>query len=395
VSKYRFQLLRFFLLPLLTVSFATGLAQQLEPVFSGLVRPVYALPAPAAPERFYLAQLDGYIHVLEDGVLRAEPFLNLSGRVTALQGEQGFFSFAFHPGFVRNGRLFAICTEAGSDDVVLSEFHASSPYLAESEPVRELLRVTAGEPFHLGGQVAFGPDGYLYASFGDGTRTVERLRTERLAQDLSVLNGKLVRIDVDVVSAGQPYSIPFDNPLLQRSGARGEIFAYGLRNPWKFSFDAVTGELFLSDVGEDRWEEINLISAGGNYGWPLMEGNECFRFHDTGAFADPDCPEQSAAARPYLAPIVAYAHLGVDPLGGQSVTGGHVYRGSTWPEWLGLYFYGDFVSGNIWTFDVADPAAQPSLWLQTNHAISSFVEDAAGELYILTIAGEFLKLMAE
>jgi glucose/arabinose dehydrogenase len=377
---------------LLLLAFApAGLAQHLETVHSGLVRPVHAVAAPDAPDRFYIAQLDGYIHVLENGVLLEQPFLNLAGRVTALQGEQGFFTFAFHPGFSRNGRLFAMYTEAGSDDVVLNEFQAISPFLAEPEPSRELLRVAAGEPFHHGGQAAFGPDGYLYASFGDGIRSVTRLRAERLAQDLGVLNGKLVRIDVDRPGEDRSYSVPADNPFVGQPGARSEIYAYGLRNPWKFSFDPAGGELYLADVGEDRWEEINRITAGGNYGWPFMEGGECFIYHDSGALADPACPAQHGS----LLPVAAYPHLNLDPSGGNSVTGGHVYRGTAWPQWQGLYFFGDFVSGRIWTLDVADPHATPRLWLDTDHAISSFVPDAAGELHMLPLAREFLRLVAE
>jgi glucose/arabinose dehydrogenase len=171
-------------------------------------------------------------------------------------------------------------------------------------------------------------------------------------------------------------------------GARPEIYAYGFRNPWKFSFDRMSGELYLSDVGNDRWEEVNRVVPGGNYGWPAMEGSECFTFYDTFLPFDPECPESGR----FALPLWAYTHLDRDPEGGNAITGGYVYRGEAHPAWQGLYFFGDFVSGRIWTLDVETPGAEAQLWLDTPYAISSFVEDAAGELYILTIDGGLYRL---
>lgn len=387
----RFHSVRNPLLILCLALFGLSQAQQLEPVYTGLVTPVHAQVLPEAPQRFYIGDLNGHIRILEDGVLLERQFLNLAARVTGLQGEQGFYSFAFHPDFSRNGRLFATYTEKGTGGVVLAEFHAADAFQAAPEPVRELLRVPHADPFHHGGQVAFGPDGYLYASFGDGIHpagSAERQRATTPSQDLGLLHGKLVRLDVD---GAAPYAIPPDNPFTAEPGARAEIFALGLRNPWKFSFDRLTGELYLSDVGADRWEEINRIKPGGNYGWPYMEGRECFQYDDNWEYADPDCPGYTDGG-PFELPIATYTHVNRDPLGGNSVTGGFVYRGSARPQWYGLYFFGDFVSGRIWTLDVTAPGAEAQLWLETGHALSGFVEDAAGELYVLTIAGEFLRL---
>ncbi len=364
-----------------------GATQTLEPVLTDLVKPVFASPAPGISDRLYIAGLDGFIHVLENGELLSEPFLGLSGEVTALKGEQGFYSFAFHPGFAENGRFFVSYTEALSDDIVLREFHAESPIQADPEPVRELLRVEVDEPFHHGGALAFGPDGYLYASFGDGIFSITLLRDTLIAQDLSSLRGKLVRLDVD---GGDPYAIPEDNPFVGREGARGEIWASGFRNPWKFSFDRLTGELYVADVGNDDWEEVNRVTRGGNYGWPAMEGPNCFRYYDTYELVDPNCPKSDA----YQRPLIAYTHLRYDMEGGNSVTGGYVYRGSNL-EWQGLYFFADFVSGRIWTFDPNNPEAEAKLWLDTNFPISSLVQDASGELYILAISGGLYRLAAE
>ena len=372
----------FRLLTLLGSLLATGaLAQTLEPVTTDLVRPVFASPAPGVPGRLYVAQLDGQIHMLENGELSETLFLDLSGRVTALEGEQGFYSFAFHPDFAVNGRFFVAYTEVGTGDVVVMEHHAPTPEAADPVPVRELLRVPVDEPFHHGGQLAFGPDGYLYASFGDGIFSIDLLHDAQVSQDLGDLRGKLVRLDVD---SSIPYAIPPDNPFVDQAGARPEIYAYGFRNPWKFSFDRATGELYVADVGNDRWEEVNRVSAGGNYGWPAMEGRECFQYYDDFTFVDPDCPTSER----YELPLVAYRHLDRDPEGGNAVTGGFVYRGERHPDWQGRYFFADFVSGRIWTVDAsAEGKVEPELWLETPYAISAFVEDEAGELYILTITG--------
>lgn len=380
--------LRIFL-PLLLLA-PLSLAQRLEPVFSGLVRPVFATPAPGQPERLYVAQLDGQIHILEDGRLLEPPFLDLSGRVTALEGEQGFYSFAFHPDFPSNGRLFAAYTEFGTDDVVVTEHRAFSPDRADPRPVRELLRVPVDEPFHHGGYLAFGPDGFLYGSFGDGIFSIGILHERQVAQDLGNLLGTVVRLDVDGAEGGEPYAVPADNPFVGVAGARPEIYAYGFRNPWKFSFDRRTGDLFVSDVGNDRWEEIDRVVKGGNYGWPAMEGPECFQYYDDFSFVDPDCEGSSR----YLLPLAVYRHLDRDPEGGNAVTGGFVYRGERHPEWRGRYFFADFVSGRIWTVDAGAEAAEPELWLDTPHAISAFVEEAEGELYILTIGGALYALAA-
>lgn len=360
-----------------------------EPVLQGLELPVSATTDGSRDGKLYISELAGTVRVYQNGTLLPRPFLDLAGDVTALSGEDGFYTIAFHPGYPRDRRFYAAYVEVGSDDLVVMEFRAL-PSLAAADPsYRKLvLRVPVDQPFHHGGQLAFGPDGYLYISTGDGQEANHWLHEPPfVAQDLSTLRGKVLRIDVD---HGDPYAIPASNPFAGRSGARGEIWAYGFRNPWKMAFDPATGDLYLGDVGNDRWEEVDRIVKGGNYGWPIREGPECQAFPDTPGLVDPQC-----ATLPLLPPAAAYAHPSIDPQGGDAVTGGVVVRGSRFPSLEGRYLYGDFEEGRIWSL-----ARQPNgtdrveLLADTDYQITSFVETLDGQLYLTDMGGSLVRITA-
>jgi glucose/arabinose dehydrogenase len=368
-----------------------SLALSLEPVVSGLAKPIYATHAGDGSGTLYTASLDGFVQTIDGGVIAETPFLDLRSRMTSLTGEQGFYSLAFHPDYRRTGRLFVSYTERGSGNVIVAEYRASGtpPTVAPGAEERILLQVAVDEPLHHGGQLAFGPDGHLYVGIGDGIRSLEILqRRPWPASDLGDLRGKLLRLDTDCGACGGGlYGVPADNPFIGVAGARPEVWALGFRNPWKFSFDRTTGHLYLGDVGNDRWEEVNRVVPAGDYGWPRREGEECLRLTDGTPFAA-DCD-----TTPTRAPLAVYGHPQIDPAGGNAITGGYVYRGSAQPALVGRYLYADWVSGRIWSLDV-DGNAGVELLLDTDLNISSFVEDEAGELYLLEIGGTLYRIAA-
>lgn len=354
--------------------------------------PVYATHAGDGSGRLFVVELEGLIRVWHEGNWQAQPFIDLRSRIQALYGEQGLYSVAFHPDFADNGRFFVSYAQRGSGHLIVAEHRAEAGGMWADPDAFELilLDVEPFEPFHYGGQLAFGPDGYLYVGIGDtigsGDHELLRRQVPPAAQDLRSWHGTVLRLDVD---RGLPYAIPPDNPFVADPEARPEIYAYGFRNPYKFSFDRESGALYLADVGWSSWEEVNLIRAGGNYGWPAKEGPQCARFPDDGALVVANCE----TAADYLDPVAYYGHVPRDPRGGRAIIGGYVYRGSSLPELLGRYLFGDFVSGRIWALhEVA-----PELWLMqelldTDLAIVSFAEDEAGELYVLDLRGGIYRL---
>ncbi len=364
-------------------------AIELQLIADSLTLPTYATHAGDGSRRLFIVQLDGFVRVWQDGELLETPFLDLDGIVTALAGEQGMYSIVFHPEFADNRRFFVSYTEFGTDDLVVVEHQAfrSNPNLAYRQAYRqEIIRYSPHDPYHHGGQLKFGPDGYLYVSVGDGTGPLFEPREDfDVAQHLDVLAGSLLRLDVD---SATPYAIPADNPFTALPWVRPEIYAYGFRNPWRFSFDPETEHLYLGDVGNYDWEEINLIRAGGNYGWPAREGPVCFVFPSNLEPAIEDCDNPR-----YLAPLLAYGHVAFDAQGGNAVIGGYVYRGEDFPELQGLYFYGDFTNGRIWAFDTTLAEPKGELLLETDLRITSFVENEAGELYVLDILGGMYRLV--
>jgi len=345
-------------------------------VASGLSKPLY-VTSPPADSRLFIVEQGGKVRILANGSLRATPFLDITSKVLT-GGERGLLSIAFHPDYASNGRFFVNYSTAGGGGNHIgrvSEFRVSlDPNVAS--PVENVI-LDVEQPFsnHNGGQLAFGPDGYLYIGLGDGGAGND---PQDNAQANTTLLGSLLRIDID---SGPPYVSPVDNPYVGTSG-RNEIWAIGLRNPWRFSFDG--GSLYIGDVGQDAREEIDIVAAtaaGLNYGWPQLEGNRC----NTGA----NVVNCSTSGR--VAPLVEYSH----PLG-HSVTGGYVYRGSELPSLVGHYFYGDFSGGWIRSFKlVGGTATEQHDWtpeLGIVPGLSSFGRDASGNLYVIGIGGDIYRL---
>ncbi len=337
---------------------------QLLPVVSGFERPTYLTHA--FDDRLFVVEQAGRIEVLHEGRVLDEPFLDIQGRVRSDGLEQGLLSVAFHPNYVDNGRFFVNYTDREGTTVVAGyQVSTADPNRADPDSEQVLMRIAQPYQNHNGGQLQFGPDGYLYVGMGDGGSAGDPLNQ---GQDPSTLLGALLRIDVE--DSGQ-YNIPLDNPFTDDDGLRGEIWAFGLRNPWRFSFDRQNGDLYIADVGQNLLEEINYqpsASPGGeNYGWNVLEGTRCYL-------------RDGCDTSRYIIPIAEYGHQG----GHCSVTGGYVYRGEEYSDLQGNYFYADYCSGVIWSlFHQPDGGWQSNEVLQSGLNISSFGEDAAGELYVL------------
>ena len=301
----------------------------------------------------------------------AETFLDIRDRVRNRDNEEGLLGLVFHPRFADNGAFYVYYTASNPRRSILARFRVLESGAADSGSEETILSVPQPAGNHNGGQVTFGPDGYLYIGLGDGGGANDRFRN---GQDRTTLLGTILRIDVD---AGVPYGIPADNPFSgNSSGFREEIFAYGLRNPWRFGFDTKTGLLYAADVGQNAYEEINLIKPGANYGWNVMEGAHCFQ------------PPAGCNRAGLTMPIHEYAH------GGQakSITGGHVYRGGSVPELQGQYIYADYVDGRIWGLDVdSEPHYRTLELLDTSLNIAAFGVDEANELYVCAFDGQIYR----
>ena len=354
-------------------------------VASGLSQPVDLAAPPGDTTRLFLVEKTGTIRIWKDGSVLPRPFLDISHRVSGAS-EQGLLGIAFHPQYAANGRFYVDYTD-GSGDTRVVEFLLSGDPDSASGTERQILQVKQPYSNHNGGQIAFGPDGYLYVGLGDGGSGGD---PGGRAQNPAELLGKMLRLDVDAPDpgAGTEYSIPADNPFRGRTGYRPEIWALGLRNPWRYSFDATTGDLYIADVGQNLWEEVDFEPAGSggrNYGWNVMEGTHCY-----GAAS---C--DTAGLTP---PVVEYGH-GAEC----SVTGGYVYRGRAIPALDGMYFYGDYCSGIVRSFRILNGAAVDAQdWTGTLRRVSggtmssltSFGRDAHGELYLLLQGGEVYRIEA-
>lgn len=350
---------------------ATDAVRLIPIVTSGLENPLFLTQAGHESERLFVVEQPGRIRVLEGHSLLPAPFLDIT-KIVLPGGERGLLGLAFHPDYHHNGRFFVNYTRKPDGATVVAEYHRGATATVASQVERILLIVPQPYPNHNGGMVAFGADGFLYIGLGDGG---SRGDPDNRAQNPHDLLGKILRIDVD---QGDPYGIPTDNPFLNHGG-RPEIYALGLRNPWRFSFDMMTGNLWVADVGQNTWEEIDLITRGGNYGWRVMEGAHCFH------------PSTDCQTTMFTPPLHEYAH----EKGRCSITGGYVYRGRTLSSLIGTYVYGDFCSGDI--FALQNPHNDPSrnethLLLKTSLLISSFGEDAAGELYVTDHKGGVYRL---
>ena len=355
----------------------SGLTVGLETVAGGLAAPLAVMSAGDGSGRIFVVQQGGQIRIVRDGVLVAAPFLDIATRITS-GGERGLLGLAFHPQFPSDPRLFVDYTDTNGDTQV-SSFSVDPAHPDAAVPSSEikLLHIAQPYPNHNGGAVVFGRDGYLYISTGDGGSEGD---PHGYGQSLTTLLGKIVRIDVDHTAGDRHYAIPAGNPFAGRADALPEIFLYGLRNPWRISFDRATDDLWIGDVGQDAWEEIDVARAGTsalNYGWNTMEGSHCFN------------PSIGCVQTGLTLPVAEYSHDG-----GCTVIGGNVYRGSAQPALAGGYFFGDYCSGTIWAIDpTGDALRDPTVVLEGTASLSSFGEDEAGELYATDIgSGKLLRV---
>jgi len=334
-----------------------------EPVVTGLTSPVDITHAGDGSGRLLIVLQTGQIVIYDGAQVLPAPFLDISGLVSS-GGERGLLGVAFHPNYASNGFFYVNYTDAAGDTVISRYSVSADANLAD--PTSAFILLTIPQPFsnHNGGQLQFGPDGYLYIAVGDGGSGGD---PQDNAQNLGSFLGKILRIDVD---GGVPYAIPADNPYAGIAGALEEIWASGLRNPWRFSFDRLTGDLFIGDVGQGSWEEVDFQpagSAGGeNYGWRLMEGNSCFN------------PSTNCNNGTLTLPILVYDHNV-----GCSVTGGYRYRGSNNLDLDGFYVYGDYCTGRMWGAKEDGMGGWTNTELiDTNFLISTFGEDESGEIYV-------------
>ncbi|HVW19198.1 MAG TPA: PQQ-dependent sugar dehydrogenase [Solirubrobacteraceae bacterium] len=345
--------------------------------------PVYVTSPPGDAHRLYVVEREGTIRVVQDGRVLATPFLDLRSKVVSGYVEQGLLGLAFAPDYARSGRFYVYYTAAGSGADTLASYRATSPQRADPSSGRTLISQPDPEVNHNGGMLAFGPDGLLYVGIGDGGGAGDRHGTHGNGQSLGTLLGKILRIDPAHRSAGRPYAIPASNPFVHRAGARGEIYAYGLRNPWRFSFDRSTGDLVIGDVGQDEVEEIDFArkgkARGVNYGWRVWEGRSRYSPH-----------EQPRSA--VVFPVLTKPHSA----GWCSITGGYVVRDPGLPALRGRYVYGDYCLGRIYAARLSPGGASDdhALALGRVGQISSFGEDAAGRVYVVTLDGPVYRLAA-
>ena len=353
---------------------------QLVEIASGLTRPLYVTHAGDGSGRLFIVEQGGLIKIWQDGAVLDTPFLDVSELISqearsADYTERGLLGLAFHPDFAANGQFFINYTERQNHGTVVARYTVSADDPNRADPASEVQLLYVPQPYgnHNGGHMVFGPDGYLYISLGDGGSGGD---PQGNGQNLGTLLGTLLRIDVNVEDG---YAIPPDNPFVGNDTARPEIWAWGLRNAWRFSFDRETGDLYIADVGQYSWEEVSFQPAdspgGENYGWNAYEGTHEF--------------SGNPPASDVVMPILEYGHSN----GRCSITGGYVYRGVDVPGLQGVYFYGDWCTGTIWTaWQGEDGVWQSQVSLESGRRISSFGEDEDGELYVVDHGGALLKI---
>ena len=339
-----------------------------EPVQSGFERPVYLTQPDDSTDRLFVVEQPGRIRVVANSQLLESPFLDITSQVLSTGNEQGLLSLAFHPNYKSNGLFFVDYTRQPDGATVIARYHVSGdPNVADPNGASAILTIDQPQANHNGGLVMFGPDGYLYIGMGDGGGQGDQHGTAGNGQNLNALLGKLLRIDVN----REPYAIPSSNPFANKPGARPEIWASGLRNPWRFSFDRATRDLYIADVGQDTYEEIDFqpasSSGGENYGWRLMEGRHCYD------------PRTNCNPSGLTLPVLEYDHGS-----GCSVTGGYVYRGARYPWLDGLYLFADYCTGLTWSAARNTSGAwEMTERMRVNFQTSSFGQDRAGELYLV------------
>ncbi len=350
---------------------ASGISLQAV-VSEGLDGPLFVANARDGSNRLFIVERPGTVKVLQPSSNQPSSFLDIRARVLETGDEQGLLGLAFHPQFASNGRFFVDYTRSPDGAIVVAEYHASGNDPNSADPTEDvLLTIDQPTPSHNGGMLAFGPDGYLYISVGDGGGAND---PDNRAQNMQDLHGKVLRIDVDQQDPGKAYASPPDNPFAGSGAGRDEIYALGFRNPWRFSFDRVSGRLYLGDVGEEEVEEVDTVKAGGNYGWRVLEGNRC-----TGLGPAP-CSEPG-----FIPPITEYTHDGSRC----AVIGGYVYRGTAATLPYGAYVFGDLCTGEIFLLN----GGVQSVIAQGPGALSSFGEDESGEIYVVGIEGTIQRIV--
>jgi glucose/arabinose dehydrogenase len=350
----------------------------LSTVVTGLSSPVDLQTPDDGSGRMFVVEQPGVIRIMENGSLNATPFLDISNLVD-FDGEKGLLGVAFHPDFSQHPFFYLNYDRpvGSGTETVIARYQVSASDPNQADPGSEQILLVISQPFpnHKGGQLVFGPDGFLYIGLGDGGSGGDPLGN---GQSLQTLLGKMLRIDVDHTSGGLPYAIPPDNPFAS-GGGLPEIFAYGFRNPWRFSFDSATGRLFIGDVGQDNYEEVDIGENGGNFGWNVMEGMHCYK------------PPTGCNMAGLIQPIAEYDHsVGI------AVIGGYVYHGSAISSLQGTYLLSDYGSGTIWglTEDQSGNWTRTEL-LATNTNVSSFGQDASGEIYVVEYSGTVAKLVMQ
>jgi glucose/arabinose dehydrogenase len=351
---------RLFLI-LLVFGFAVKAQNELQwqPIAEGFHFITAIVPEPNDDTRLFIADLEGQIRIIENGILLDEPFLDVSGLISTETYGQGLTGMSFHPDYAENGFFYISYTPVGNSPILARYTVSDNPRVADAESAEIILQVDHASPWHNGGDIAFGQDDYLYWSMGDGA--YKRSPSQNLRSHL----GAILRLDVN---GELPYEIPVDNPYLDNPDALPELWAKGLRNPWRFSFDSLTGDMYIADVGEAQMEEINFQTAdsrgGENYGWNLFEGTWLYN---------------GGSDEGLSYPVVEYPHDN----GNCSITGGYVYRGRNLPELDGKYIFGDYCSGTIWTTYRQDNGNWFTAQLmETTTLITTFGRDNAGEIYL-------------
>ncbi|HYJ78480.1 MAG TPA: PQQ-dependent sugar dehydrogenase [Longimicrobiaceae bacterium] len=349
------------------------LALRLVEVASGLTSPLY-LTAPPGDARLFVVEQAGRIRVVENGQLLATPFLDLVGQISS-GGERGLLSVAFHPRYSQTGFFYVNYTDPAGHTRVVRYRVSADPNRADPASAQLVLMVEQPFSNHNGGLVLFGPDGMLYVGMGDGGSAGDPLGH---GQNPGTLLGDILRLDVD---RAQPYSVPPDNPFVGQAGKREEIWAMGVRNPWRFAFDRQRSDLYVADVGQNAWEEVSVVpggEGGANLGWKVMEGTRCFS------------PSAGCSQTGLLLPVLEYSHAA----SACSITGGFVYRGTAMAALRGHYFYSDYCGGWLRSFRYFNGAAvdQQTWNVGSVGNVTSFGEDAAGELYMTSTNGRVYRI---
>jgi glucose/arabinose dehydrogenase len=344
----------------------------LQLLVSGLNSPLGLEQPNDGSNRLFVAEQGGTIRLIQNGAVLAQPFLDISSKVVT-GGEMGLLGVTFHPSFQQNGKFYVnyVRSLSGQIQSVIAEYTASPANANTADQASERILLTVDQvgnfTNHKAGQLAFGPDGFLYFGLGDGGSEGD---PSGHGQNTQILLGKLMRIDVNATSPGLQYQIPPDNPFVA-GGGLPEIWAFGFRNPWRFSFDRASGRLFLADVGQDSFEEVDIVQKGGNYGWNIMEGLHCFN------------PPTGCNMTGLMLPIAEYSHSE-----GDAVIGGYVYHGSNIPTLQGMYVFGDLGTGKIWVLqETSANMFTRTLVATTGKTISSLGQDQSGEIYLVDYGG--------